>query len=142
MSSKQPALYPPGSEIWFLCWAPIYQPTAAYAICKNNGTHAYWNEVNGSLSCVPANPCKGARCSNNGAGSEKDCRAWFDGNFTESGVYCINPAPSNIEPFEVYCDMSDGGGWTVIQRWARNVIFSGSINDLLCKLCFVYPKKV
>ncbi|MBN3299210.1 FGL1 protein, partial [Amia calva] len=44
-----------------------------------------------------------------------DCaQAYNDGNM-RSGVYRIRPLDSPTE-FQVYCDMSDGGGWTVIQR--------------------------
>ncbi|XP_019379639.1 PREDICTED: fibrinogen-like protein 1 [Gavialis gangeticus] len=46
---------------------------------------------------------------------DQDCSAVFNSKKTENGYYRIRPNPEQ-EPFLVYCDMSDGGGWTVIQR--------------------------
>ena len=43
-----------------------------------------------------------------------DCKHLLDNGITENGVYLIAP-PGSPKPFEVYCDMADGG-WTVIQR--------------------------
>ncbi|CAH1801108.1 unnamed protein product [Owenia fusiformis] len=44
----------------------------------------------------------------------QDCRALWENNFTQDGVYVIRPDP-NQSAFNAYCDMQDGG-WTVIQR--------------------------
>ncbi|XP_030407011.1 fibrinogen-like protein 1 [Gopherus evgoodei] len=46
---------------------------------------------------------------------DQDCSAVFNSRKTENGYYRIRPR-ADREPFLVYCDMSDGGGWTVIQR--------------------------
>ncbi|XP_053313737.1 fibrinogen-like protein 1 isoform X2 [Spea bombifrons] len=46
---------------------------------------------------------------------DEDCSSVFESGKRESGYYRIQPKPEN-EPFLVYCEMSDGGGWTVIQR--------------------------
>ncbi|XP_063300927.1 fibrinogen-like protein 1 [Pelobates fuscus] len=46
---------------------------------------------------------------------DEDCSSVFERGKRESGYYRIQPTPEN-EPFLVYCDMTDGGGWTVIQR--------------------------
>ncbi|XP_026548653.1 fibrinogen-like protein 1, partial [Notechis scutatus] len=43
------------------------------------------------------------------------CAMLFNRGKRESGYYRIKPQQDR-EPFLVYCDMSDGGGWTVIQR--------------------------
>eukprot|EP00795_Rhopilema_esculentum_P009198 gene9198-16872_t len=46
---------------------------------------------------------------------EKDCSAWRDLGYNESGIYTISPDDS--PPFDVYCDMKTGNrGWVVIQR--------------------------
>ncbi|XP_023577802.1 fibrinogen-like protein 1 [Octodon degus] len=46
-----------------------------------------------------------------------DCSEIFNDGYKSSGFYKIKPLQSPAE-FSVYCDMSDGGGWTVIQRRA------------------------
>ncbi|XP_061478384.1 fibrinogen-like protein 1 [Rhineura floridana] len=46
---------------------------------------------------------------------DEDCAMVFNSGKTENGYYRIRPRVDR-EPFLVFCDMSDGGGWTVIQR--------------------------
>lgn len=44
-----------------------------------------------------------------------DCSAVYHRKKTQTGYYRIRPR-ADREPFLAFCDMSDGGGWTVIQR--------------------------
>ncbi|XP_072288708.1 fibrinogen-like protein 1 [Eucyclogobius newberryi] len=44
-----------------------------------------------------------------------DCAEVFSTGFRSSGFYRIRPE-SSLSPVRVYCDMSGGGGWTVLQR--------------------------
>ncbi|KAG8452783.1 hypothetical protein GDO86_004540 [Hymenochirus boettgeri] len=46
---------------------------------------------------------------------DHDCSSVFESGKRESGYYRVQPN-AQYEPFVVFCDMSDGGGWTVIQR--------------------------
>ncbi|XP_026005790.1 angiopoietin-related protein 4 [Astatotilapia calliptera] len=48
------------------------------------------------------------------AETASDCHELFMRGETTSGVYTIQPA--NSEPFEVFCEMTADGGWTMIQR--------------------------
>ncbi|XP_035278852.1 angiopoietin-related protein 4-like [Anguilla anguilla] len=43
-----------------------------------------------------------------------DCHQLFLGGERSSGVYTLQPAGS--QPFQVFCEMTSEGGWTVIQR--------------------------
>ncbi|XP_028839420.1 fibrinogen like 1B isoform X2 [Denticeps clupeoides] len=46
---------------------------------------------------------------------DQDCSTLYDRLKPPSGFYRIKPM-SSLEPFLVFCDMEDGGGWTVIQQ--------------------------
>ncbi|XP_071836241.1 uncharacterized protein [Apostichopus japonicus] len=46
----------------------------------------------------------------------KDCQEIYDDGSRDSGIYRIKPTGWTSEAFEVYCNMTDGGGWTVFQR--------------------------
>lgn len=67
-----------------------------------------------------------------------DCHELFLRGETTSGLYNIQPTDS--EPFEVFCEMTPEGGWTVIQRrqdgsvdfdqlWQAYQTGFGSLND-------------
>ncbi|KAF5896459.1 fibrinogen-like protein 1, partial [Clarias magur] len=43
------------------------------------------------------------------------CAQIFNNGYNKSGFYMIKPEKSPAK-IRVYCDMNDGGGWTVLQR--------------------------
>nr|XP_057918997.1 fibrinogen-like protein 1 [Doryrhamphus excisus] len=45
----------------------------------------------------------------------QDCSQLFNSGFKASGYYSIQPQGTSA-PVRVYCDMSEGGGWTLMQR--------------------------
>ncbi|KAJ8033368.1 Fibrinogen-like protein A [Holothuria leucospilota] len=77
------------------------------AVCEetNNGSQCYCNTgykgdgVNCTIDVPPS-----------------DCQDIYERVSTESGVYKIKPTTWQGEPFDVYCNMTDEGGWTVFQR--------------------------
>ncbi|XP_042371330.1 angiopoietin-related protein 4-like [Plectropomus leopardus] len=55
-----------------------------------------------------------AEQSKDTSGLARDCHELFAGGQRASGVYTIQP--ENSQPFNVLCEMTSDGGWTVIQK--------------------------
>ncbi|PIK51340.1 hypothetical protein BSL78_11777 [Apostichopus japonicus] len=48
--------------------------------------------------------------------SPVECLSYFNAGYVASGVYSVKPTGWSGTAFEVFCNMDDGGGWTVFQR--------------------------
>ncbi|KAJ8047330.1 IgGFc-binding protein [Holothuria leucospilota] len=58
-----------------------------------------------------------------------DCYEIFSAGITSDGVYTVTPNGWTGAPFEVYCNMSHGGGWTVsssMSNYGRDNFFKES----------------
>lgn len=88
--------------------------TAGILLCYNSyscDANAVCEERHGIRQCV----CNAGFTGDGTAckGPHTDCFDIFKAGYTDDGVYTIIPAGWNNLPFSVYCNMSNGGGWTV-----------------------------
>ncbi|KAL2094376.1 hypothetical protein ACEWY4_009095 [Coilia grayii] len=81
-----------------------FPPLKGRPITTSNETATF----NTSASLLPLGP-------GNLLVHDKDCSELYDRLRPPSGFYRIKPR-ARSEPFMVYCDMEDGGGWTVMQK--------------------------
>ncbi|XP_028833086.1 angiopoietin-related protein 4 [Denticeps clupeoides] len=89
---------------------------------KQNGRiRALQNQIQVSGRSPPRRSGEEGRPQNGGAEQgdspaemAADCHELFLRGETSSGVYTVQPKDS--QPFDVFCEMTNEGGWTVIQR--------------------------
>ncbi|XP_059201305.1 angiopoietin-related protein 4 [Centropristis striata] len=67
-----------------------------------------------SVESINTDVQSGSEQRDSPVGMPSDCHELFLRGESTSGVYTIQPI--NAEPFNVFCEMTADGGWTVIQR--------------------------
>nr|XP_033793222.1 angiopoietin-2 [Geotrypetes seraphini] len=78
--------------------------------------HDLMETVHNLLTIVsPANSGNSAFMSTEEQILFKDCAEAYKSGLTTSGIYTLT-VPNTTEKIKTYCDMDNGGGWTVIQR--------------------------
>lgn len=61
-----------------------------------------------------------------------DCLDLFNEDVTTEGLHPIKPIKWNTSPFDVFCDMTHGGGWTVSLVYAYINQSYLSISGFMC----------
>ncbi|PIK49223.1 hypothetical protein BSL78_13910 [Apostichopus japonicus] len=79
--------------------------------CSANAVCDVRNDVR-KCYCMSGYHGNGVNCTKHMA----DCKDWYDAGNTTNGIYTIIPTNWSGASFDVSCNMTDGGGWTVLQR--------------------------
>ncbi|XP_071837497.1 fibrinogen-like protein A isoform X5 [Apostichopus japonicus] len=69
-----------------------------------------------SVETTPKQTTTGGDCPRDPSIEMTNCLDWFNAGCNNTSIYTIRPTNWNGPPFEVFCNMTDGGGWIVFQR--------------------------
>ncbi|PIK58780.1 hypothetical protein BSL78_04301, partial [Apostichopus japonicus] len=70
-------------------------------------------EASESVETTPKQTTTGGDCPRDPSIEMTNCLDWFNAGCNKTSTYTIRPTYWNGQPFEVFCNMTDGGGWTV-----------------------------
>ncbi|KAJ8022040.1 Fibrinogen C domain-containing protein 1-B [Holothuria leucospilota] len=79
-------------------------------------TGQYNGSADNFITQCPSTISPSGDCASPVPSQPTDCYDIFTSGITEDGVYTIQPTGWTESPFDVYCNMSHDGGWTVFQR--------------------------
>ena len=90
----------------FICANGMLDVNEGYN-CSTNAVCETRNDVH-KCYCISGYQGDGEICNIN-----TNCLDFFNDGITTNGIYTINPTNWSGSPFEVFCNMTEGGGWTV-----------------------------
>ncbi|PIK37288.1 hypothetical protein BSL78_25888 [Apostichopus japonicus] len=75
-------------------------------------------EASESVETTPKQTTTGGDCPRDDSSIEMtNCLDWFNAGCNKTSTYTIKPTNWNGPPFEVFCNMTDGGGWTIMRSF-------------------------
>lgn len=94
----------------------LFRISDEWSSYKLISTGQYSGTADNFITQCPTTISPSGDCASPVPSQPTDCYDIFTSGITEDGVYTIQPTGWTEPPFDVYCNMSHDGGWTVFQR--------------------------